>query len=57
MMKGPGLNRENFKSVEFSLDPDDWGEMKQLGEEIVHDMIEYWRTIRDWPAWQPNVCD
>ncbi len=52
-MKKPLLNRENIDPVEFSLDPEDWEKMKQLGEEIVHDMIEHWRTIRDRPAWQP----
>ena len=36
-----------------SLDPTDWEECRQLGHRMVDDMLEYLRTVRERPVWQP----
>jgi len=36
-----------------TLDPRDWEELRSLGRHMVDDMIEYLRTVRDRPVWQP----
>ncbi|MCL4806301.1 MAG: amino acid decarboxylase [Thermoanaerobaculia bacterium] len=36
-----------------SLDPEDWGELRQLGHRMVDDMLEYLRTVRERPVWRP----
>ena len=35
------------------LDPADWDGMRRLGHRMVDDLVEWWRTCRDRPAWQP----
>ena len=37
--------------MEYSLDPADWGELRQLGHRMVDDMMDYLSTIRNRPAW------
>ncbi|MDQ2889730.1 MAG: aminotransferase class V-fold PLP-dependent enzyme [Gemmatimonadota bacterium] len=39
--------------AELTLDPENWDEMKALGHQMVEDMLEFLRTVRDRPAWQP----
>lgn len=44
----------NFKEIldqEENLDPKDWDQMKQLGYQMVDDMMEYLRTIGERPVW------
>ncbi len=44
----------NFKEIldqEENLDPNDWNQMKQLGYQMVDDMMEYLRTIGERPVW------
>jgi len=36
-----------------TLDPRDWDEFRRLGHQMLDDMLDYLRTIRDKPAWQP----
>ena len=40
-------------TTELTLDPENWDDMKLLGCEMVTDMLEHLRTLRDRPAWQP----
>jgi glutamate/tyrosine decarboxylase-like PLP-dependent enzyme len=36
-----------------TLDPEAWDRMSALGRRMVDDMMEYLRTVRDRPVWQP----
>lgn len=38
---------------EETLDPSDWESMRELGHRMVDDMLDYLRTVRDRPVWQP----
>ncbi len=40
-------------SVEQSLDPFNWEELRQLGHRMVDDMMHYLQTVATRPAWQP----
>ena len=42
---------------ELTLDPQDWGELRDLGHRMVDDMLEWLRTVRERPAWQPMPPD
>jgi aromatic-L-amino-acid decarboxylase len=35
------------------LDPANWDALRTLGHRIVDDLVDWWSTIRDRPAWQP----
>ena len=35
-----------------SLDPDDWEQYRAVGHQMLDDMVDYMRTVRDRPAWQ-----
>jgi aromatic-L-amino-acid decarboxylase len=37
---------------ESSLDPDDWEQFRAIGHQMMDDMVDYLRTVRDRPAWQ-----
>ena len=39
--------------LEESLDPQDWSVMKELGHRMVDDIMDYLKTVRDRPVWQP----
>jgi len=36
-----------------TLDPSNWNEMRQLGHQMIDDMINYLSTIREQPVWRP----
>ena len=36
-----------------TLDPNDWDEYQELAHEMVDTMVDWLRTIRERPAWQP----
>ncbi|HLE15761.1 MAG TPA: aminotransferase class V-fold PLP-dependent enzyme [Anaerolineales bacterium] len=38
---------------ELTLDPQDWGAMRQLAHRMVDDMLEYLETVGERPVWQP----
>jgi aromatic-L-amino-acid/L-tryptophan decarboxylase len=38
---------------EESLDPADWDAVQELGVQMVTDMLEYLKTVRERPVWQP----
>jgi glutamate/tyrosine decarboxylase-like PLP-dependent enzyme len=40
-------------AVEETLDPDDWDAMRQLGHEMVDDILTYLQTVRSRSVWQP----
>lgn len=44
---------ERARPAEETLDPQDWGGMRDLGHRMVDTMIEYLRTVRDRPVWKP----
>ena len=35
-----------------SLDPEDWEQFRAVGHEMLDDMVDYLRTVRERPAWQ-----
>ena len=39
-------------TVEETLDPDDWTEMRALSHRIVDDAVDYLRGVRERPVWQ-----
>ena len=40
-----------------SLDPEDWDEMRELAHRMVDDVLCYFQTVRERPAWQPIPAD
>lgn len=38
---------------EISLDPENWDTLRQLGHQMVDDMLVYLETVRERPTWQP----
>ena len=47
------MKNKNSKPVvkEESLDPQDWAELKKLGNVMVNDMVDFLQTIREQPVW------
>src|SRR5678809_658686 len=47
------MKNKNSKPVikEESLDPQDWAELKKLGNLMVNDMVDFLQTIREQPVW------
>lgn len=41
----------NTPDQELSLDPANWNELRQLGHQMVDDMMDYLQTVRERPAW------
>jgi len=41
------------ETPEHSLDPEDWERLRELGHRAFDDAVEYLKTIRDRPVWQP----
>lgn len=38
---------------EETLDPENWEELRQIGHQMVDDMLDWLQTLRDRPVWQP----
>ena len=38
---------------EETLDPADWGQMRQLGHKMLDDVVDYLETVRGRPVWRP----
>ena len=38
---------------EEGLDPESWVEFQQLGERMLDDMVQYFKSLNEKPAWQP----
>jgi glutamate/tyrosine decarboxylase-like PLP-dependent enzyme len=47
------MAQEEITQEEESLDPQDWEGMRDLGCQMVHDMLTYLETVRERPLWQP----
>lgn len=39
--------------TEYTLDPQNWDELRQVGHQMLDDMIAFLQGIRERPAWQP----
>jgi aromatic-L-amino-acid decarboxylase len=37
---------------DFTLDPEDWEDLRRLGHRIIDDLVDDWRGIRERPVWQ-----
>lgn len=46
------MQRPGLKSCE-SLDPEDWGALRELGHRMVDDMFAHLESVAEKPAWQP----
>jgi aromatic-L-amino-acid decarboxylase len=44
---------QTTRTVEETLDPDDWEAMRALGHRMIDDMVDYLASLRDRPVWQP----
>lgn len=44
-------------SEELTLDPQDWESIRELGHRMVDDMLDFMRTQREKPVWQPIPRD
>jgi aromatic-L-amino-acid/L-tryptophan decarboxylase len=38
---------------EYTFDPQDWDAFRQLGHQMMDDMVDYVQTLREKPVWQP----
>ena len=47
------VNADNNVAVEETLDPQDWDELRSLGQHMLDDMLDYLSTVREKTAWQP----
>lgn len=48
------MERSKSQSQEVSLDPEDWGAMRELGYRMVDDMFDFMGSVRERPVWQPT---
>jgi glutamate/tyrosine decarboxylase-like PLP-dependent enzyme len=46
------MTQNQYLKIEETLDPEDWQSMQELGEQMIADMVNYTKTIRDRPVWQ-----
>ncbi len=42
---------------EETLDPEDWGALRELGHRMLDDMFDWMETVRERPVWQPMPDD
>jgi aromatic-L-amino-acid decarboxylase len=47
------MAQERGMPVEETLDPEDWESMRALGHRMLDDMLDYLKTVRERPVWQP----
>ncbi|MGM0944087.1 MAG: pyridoxal phosphate-dependent decarboxylase family protein [Bacteroidota bacterium] len=38
---------------DLTLDPENWETMRELGHQMVDDLIDYWKSIREQKIWKP----
>jgi aromatic-L-amino-acid/L-tryptophan decarboxylase len=55
MFKGHWRSKMEINELvhEESLDPADWDALRELGVQMVTDMLDYLKTVRERPVWQP----
>jgi glutamate/tyrosine decarboxylase-like PLP-dependent enzyme len=42
---------KNTKNL--TLDPENWDEIRELGHQMIDDLVDYWKGIREEPIWKP----
>jgi hypothetical protein len=47
------MAQERVNLMEETLDPEDWDSMRALGQQMLEDMLDYLKIIRERPVWQP----
>jgi aromatic-L-amino-acid decarboxylase len=47
------MTQDSSVAVQETLDPQDWQSMRALGHRMLDDMLDYVRTVRQRPVWQP----
>lgn len=45
--------KKDFSNQNLTLDPQDWEGMRALGHQMIDDLFDYWKGIRDQPTWKP----
>ncbi|WP_228535462.1 pyridoxal phosphate-dependent decarboxylase family protein [Noviherbaspirillum malthae] len=45
------------QKLEYSLDPDNWDELRTQGHRMLDDIIDYMQHLRERPVWQPAPDD
>ncbi|MEZ4671988.1 MAG: pyridoxal-dependent decarboxylase [Anaerolineae bacterium] len=46
-------HQEQLGQQDLTLDPEDWGGLRELGHKMLDDMFDYMQGRRESPAWQP----
>jgi len=46
------MTQEKNKKTEVSLDPEDWIEMRELGHQMMDDMLDTMKNVRERPVWR-----
>ena len=41
------------KIKNLTLDPENWDEIRALGHQMIDDLVDYWKGIREEPVWKP----
>ncbi|WP_332911032.1 pyridoxal phosphate-dependent decarboxylase family protein [Algoriphagus boritolerans] len=41
------------KNINLTLDPENWESMRQLGHQMIDDLFDYWKGIREEKIWKP----
>jgi len=47
------VERTHNDPADGFMDPHDWEDFRQLGYQIIDDLVDDWRTIRERPVWRP----
>jgi aromatic-L-amino-acid/L-tryptophan decarboxylase len=47
------MTTDRSSDLRLNLDPDDWGDFRELAHGALDDMIDHLRTIRERKVWQP----
>ncbi len=45
------MEKNNFKNL--TLDPENWDEIREIGHQMIDDLVDYWKGIREEPVWKP----
>lgn len=45
------MEKEQPKNL--TLDPENWDEIRALGHQMIDDLVDYWKGIREEPIWKP----
>ena len=48
------MNTTDTRAGEETLDPEDWGAMRELGQRMVADLMTHLENVRERPVWQPT---